>query len=463
MFVKKLIRFISTLAICVVYSQNCLAEVYRAGAISSIDRWEGSENVLFQNGTSSALTVATIDDLFGIYQLDFISKTLSLLLQIPAPEPFGCGYFVAPQFHNSGNKTFIDVLGKLYVTDGTPVGSGFIGDFGQDVFAGTGCINGSNIEAFYTIQNDLYFRLFQNNFPHNEDELWTSDGTVAGTKLIHRSNRLGDLYEIVGRIYFLKELDLENTALIRIKREAGEITLVPIKTFSRLPLNNIIQTSKGLFYCGGFTEPSVRSSNLFRMSNSFDLDAVGLGCDFSQALFTENDLVYFEGELTLWKSHGIRGDQKPVFTIEESRNLGNACFTQGSLFFSTFKLSNFTLDRSYEYSNSKGVIPILGIGSEIQKCFDSSLFIQKTSANEDGSNTRKNSIYSIASRQETKLREETDTFIYNSSIIEYKDQFFALRGRRIDGQSRLDVEIVKIFKSDFYPFLPALNLILDKD
>jgi len=337
-----------------------------------------------------------------------------------------------------------------------------------------GCSNISRIKDFYTVQSLMYFRTAPHDSPSTEHELWTSDGTVAGTTLIHHSIGIGGVFEIVGKTYFLSHINENETAIIRIRHDADSFHLITKNMYSSIPIDKIIRTSKGLFFCGALEEPVnpyQSNTSLLRIANNFELEPIEQNCDFAGALFSKNDLIYYEGDSALWVSSGIRGDQKPILVLDDNNYFNDFCFSQSNLFFSTRDSTSRGHIRSYKYSKTKGSTPLFTLGTKILECVGKNLFLATVDIDEDYHATVSDSIYSIDSGKKIKLTKEADTFLFsahgdtvpnNNTILEYEDRFFALLGRTIEGAFLPNVDLVKIYKSDLSPFLPSLNLLLDK-
>lgn len=95
MFSRTLVRITASITLCIAFSQHSMAQIYRTSAVSKVEAWQGgpSNDLIFQNNTSTALVVTAIDGIFGIHQPNMESEKLSLLSEIPRPEALNCGFF----------------------------------------------------------------------------------------------------------------------------------------------------------------------------------------------------------------------------------------------------------------------------------------------------------------------------------------------------------------------------------
>lgn len=105
------------------------AQHYRSSVIentraTSVDRFSG-----VKVNEETLLFYSIIDETPGIYALDVNTDRVTKLISNPRAE-----YIEYVHFTKGDNEGMVDLLGLLYVTDGTVDGTRFIGDFGtQDI------------------------------------------------------------------------------------------------------------------------------------------------------------------------------------------------------------------------------------------------------------------------------------------------------------------------------------------
>lgn len=158
---------------------------------------------------------------------------------------------------------------ELWITDGTEAGTKMI----KDINTGTG--SSVHTEPFVLMGNKVFFAA-NNNI--NGKELWVTDGTEAGTRMIKDINTNGDssplnLAQFNGKIYFSAENEKGKKLWVTDGTEAGtNLAFSENSTiyspFNLSVFNNHLYffTNKSLWRCDG-TEESIRLIKTFNKAN----------------------------------------------------------------------------------------------------------------------------------------------------------------------------------------------------
>ncbi|RBP51034.1 hypothetical protein [Arenicella xantha] len=371
----------------------------------------------------------------------------------------------------------LDILGRVYVTDGTTTGTKFIKDFGYG-FAGNVGSEFSNLIESY-VSGNVFYMLVRNvdNDQNYAPVLWRFD---AGKSQLNKLNTdaLGIINGVTpnkggtaGSVTLLTHNVGGGTNVWRNdSRGFDNFELRDSSTFDlgdSLAFRNATSNSKGTFFCViGYDQQgsySADNSGLMRISNSGQLDKLTTGC--SDTPVVVNDKLYFQrisGQTrAIWETNGNVGAMNRLLILNSSypvngyEGVQSICAVQQHIYIQ---------DYSYDQGDSDNApnrlfkidLPSSSTEHVVQRPLTGSLLsCSKTKAAISASDLLSRKAFFLdGGTQKMRVILPTDA-VPDIELWEYNEHYYSI----VHLDSYRTSYFVKLKLT--YPELSALNLILD--
>lgn len=282
------------------------------------------------------------DDKTGIYAYNVETGTRSKI--IDAPLNIDLEYL---HFTGGDGRALVDILGRLYVTDGTQEGTNFIGDFGfTDIGNVTSTFVSSVFPKHYS-NGQFFFYEHDFGFPSiSKSRIWRTNGTQTGTREVKTDAGLKvlkilDSPDGQGAVVFANSPE-KGKGFWKIDSLSNALT--EIISFEKGPTPRDIRVSsgtrvrRGLVFCREeYTEQDYNAS-LWRLSLNGTLVRLTEGCSSDQVAVGES-VYFFKGVSELWRSNGsVAGTTKHIDLYPNSAGIrtrrASLCALENSLFVS---------------------------------------------------------------------------------------------------------------------------------
>lgn len=301
-------------------SPTIYAQHYASSAVQNTvsERLSGFISYLFIShkvNESTLLFYSSFNKEPGIYALNTVSQKVTKIIDV---ESFELLEFI--HFTGGEGNVLIDLLGKLYVSDGTRSGTNFIGDFGYtDIGNVTTTLVSSVFNKSYA-NGQFYFYEHDYGSPAlTKFRLWRTSGSQADTKEITSDQEFQviDLYpspDGKGVVAWGQSDELGN-GFWKIDASLNKSTIMDSfekhEQPRRIGITGAARVRRGLIFCRTEYRAGQRhSTSIWRLSLSNKLVRITEGC--SDEMFSEGESVYFfkdppsfdSDSTVLWRTDG---------------------------------------------------------------------------------------------------------------------------------------------------------------
>lgn len=245
----------------------------------------------------------------GIYAFNVTKNTLTKIIDAERADRIEFLHFTA----GSENEVMIDMLGQLYVSNGTRAGTRYLGDFGFKDVGNVTTTLVSNVIFKQYVNGAFYFHE-RNYFSDDATKVWRSFGTAETTKEIGFDTPVSvtsfmpspeaqgllvyGYSEPVG--YGFWSLDAKtNTASLLGNFDKGDRR-------RDLRVRSAQVISKGLVFCRSDYDNEGGAQSLWRLSRSGKLLRLAEKCK-QQPMYKQGELLYFFSDRNanqLWSTDG---------------------------------------------------------------------------------------------------------------------------------------------------------------
>lgn len=274
----------------------------------------------------------------GVYAVDRKSGATELVMSDNIN--FNASEVWDSYFYSLDNGALIDVYGKLYLTDGTRLGTRFIADFGATNTGGSLGYDFSRITQVtqagrfvYIYQTHIHYRVGEST-DQEAPALWRIDlETATRTKLQSDESYLFnttiiDQNDQEGSVIIFSDQGGEGVGLWRASPENNN--LAPLALFEGGEGRGLnvrsqwsVRTHAGLFFCRAENVDGYSQYSVWRLSNSNTLTRIAENCgDFDRAAVS-NDLkhLFFMLEVNereeLWQNSGTTSSNRLVKRLRQ--------------------------------------------------------------------------------------------------------------------------------------------------
>ena len=442
------------------------AELYRTNQLEQIIDPPPWGPYIHKINDHSFIFIGNLGGNKGLFRHDVGQGKTVFLKSIDYPN-----YQFYVDFASHGNKTLIDINGKLLVTDGSASGTSLIKDFGTSYSVSNGDPT-SRVCSINYLHGAFYLTVGSCEVG-NSDDLWITSGTLASTRLLSEDKHkriisvFDDQTKPDNSILFLAVNLNSRAALWQISGESGAISMLSefadkdLSAETRSP----VKTAKGVFSC--LYDRSTGSRAIWRVSNGRAVDHV---IDDCLSLIELNDELYFTSSgrhqpAGLWATSGNVGNKqllKKFLTSDVSGNVdaahivpGRSCAFDGNLYFSVEygRTARQVWRSDGTRQGTENAFP--GQNLRIEHCFESRMAL---------SSDTQSLIYHFDPNKLIPVR-GSPNHIYNTYGFEINDAIIAANriSTRLGIKDNTDIDIVSLVLSDNVYLAPIVSTLLEEN
>lgn len=262
-------------------------------------------------------------------------------------------------------------------------------------------------QLFRTTENKLLFgvtELWADRKQNNKISIWSSDGTVSGTKelatLPSIYSSISMAFERDDALYLFEENyngPNDDTIDHRLWKKTEGNSLELVHTYHYYGSNmstssgSVITTSNGSFHC--IRSTLTGDADLWKIDKNDNTFIIALGCDAS-TLFNHGEKIYYSNSAGLWFTDGTSKGEKLIFPLENTsfkRSDSKSCVIEGNIYKILSRATNTSTHRNHllkiDINNNKVAVIRDLTGSNVNKannyvisgCFENALVLNNES------------------------------------------------------------------------------------